>query len=217
MQGKPVETADVRALFRVLSEHGCSSMFPAPTAIRAIRQQDTHSAIGAQYPLTRYPHHPIPTYWHNTAEMDHSTTVGASSVLYLFCPLEVGLPFIPFNVQGLGTFHPYPVLSPTGWRVWRCLPTLLLVSVHLLEQCPCQAQAHHSQPVFPFRPDWGLIRMDKTPAGHSFLLHNTVLLLNTQGITECCREPQAIPSLMVPGSRDWSDCYPHGKCHHLYW
>uniref|UniRef100_A0A674BSU7 Acyl-CoA synthetase short-chain family member 3, mitochondrial n=1 Tax=Salmo trutta TaxID=8032 RepID=A0A674BSU7_SALTR len=52
-EGKPVETADVRALFRVLSEHGCSSMFPVPTAIRAIRQQDTHSAIGAQYPLTR--------------------------------------------------------------------------------------------------------------------------------------------------------------------
>lgn len=114
MQGKPVGTPDSGAFFRVLSEHGCSSMFTAPTAIRAIRQQDTHSAIGAQYPLTRYPHHPIPTYWHNTAEMDHSTTVGASSVLYLFCPLEVGLPFIPLNVQGLGTFHPYPVLSPTG-------------------------------------------------------------------------------------------------------
>ncbi|XP_055761092.1 acyl-CoA synthetase short-chain family member 3, mitochondrial isoform X1 [Salvelinus fontinalis] len=52
-EGKPVGTPDAGAFFRVLSEHGCSSMFTAPTAIRAIRQQDTHSAIGAQYPLTR--------------------------------------------------------------------------------------------------------------------------------------------------------------------
>uniref|UniRef100_A0A8C8LTU4 Acyl-CoA synthetase short-chain family member 3, mitochondrial n=1 Tax=Oncorhynchus tshawytscha TaxID=74940 RepID=A0A8C8LTU4_ONCTS len=52
-KGKPVGTPDAGAFFRVLSEHGCSSMFTAPTAIRAIRQQDTHSAIGAQYPLTR--------------------------------------------------------------------------------------------------------------------------------------------------------------------
>ncbi|XP_045555892.1 acyl-CoA synthetase short-chain family member 3, mitochondrial isoform X1 [Salmo salar] len=52
-EGKPVGTPDSGAFFRVLSEHGCSSMFTAPTAIRAIRQQDTHSAIGAQYPLTR--------------------------------------------------------------------------------------------------------------------------------------------------------------------
>uniref|UniRef100_A0A8C7PGM9 Acyl-CoA synthetase short-chain family member 3, mitochondrial n=1 Tax=Oncorhynchus mykiss TaxID=8022 RepID=A0A8C7PGM9_ONCMY len=52
-EGKPVGTPDAGAFFRVLSEHGCSSMFTAPTAIRAIRQQDTNSAIGAQYPLTR--------------------------------------------------------------------------------------------------------------------------------------------------------------------
>ncbi|XP_029598653.1 acyl-CoA synthetase short-chain family member 3, mitochondrial isoform X1 [Salmo trutta] len=52
-EGKPVGTPDSGAFFRVLSEHGCSSMFTAPTAIRAIRQQDTHSAIRAQYPLTR--------------------------------------------------------------------------------------------------------------------------------------------------------------------
>ncbi|KAK6314716.1 hypothetical protein J4Q44_G00142450 [Coregonus suidteri] len=52
-EGKPVGTPDAGAFFRVLSEHGCSSMFTAPTAIRAIRQQDTQAAMGAQYPLTR--------------------------------------------------------------------------------------------------------------------------------------------------------------------
>lgn len=52
-QGKPVGTPDAGAFFRVLSEYGAASMFTAPTAIRAIRQQDPHAAIGKKYPLSR--------------------------------------------------------------------------------------------------------------------------------------------------------------------
>ncbi|TKS90556.1 Acyl-CoA synthetase short-chain family member 3, mitochondrial [Collichthys lucidus] len=52
-EGKPVGTPDPGAFFRVLSENGASSMFTAPTAIRAIRQQDPHAAIGKRYPLSR--------------------------------------------------------------------------------------------------------------------------------------------------------------------
>ncbi|KAM7378422.1 hypothetical protein PAMA_013367 [Pampus argenteus] len=52
-EGKPVGTPDAGAFFRVLSEHGASSMFTAPTAIRAIRQQDPHAANGKKYPLSR--------------------------------------------------------------------------------------------------------------------------------------------------------------------
>ncbi|KAG7497237.1 acyl-CoA synthetase short-chain family member 3, mitochondrial [Solea senegalensis] len=52
-EGKPVGTPDPGAFFRVLSEHGASSMFTAPTAIRAIRQQDPHAEVGKKYPLTR--------------------------------------------------------------------------------------------------------------------------------------------------------------------
>ncbi|RVE56544.1 hypothetical protein OJAV_G00222600 [Oryzias javanicus] len=52
-EGKPVGTPDPGAFFRVLSEHGASSMFTAPTAIRAIRQQDPHAAYGKKYPLDR--------------------------------------------------------------------------------------------------------------------------------------------------------------------
>uniref|UniRef100_A0A3B4Y8J1 Acyl-CoA synthetase short-chain family member 3, mitochondrial n=1 Tax=Seriola lalandi dorsalis TaxID=1841481 RepID=A0A3B4Y8J1_SERLL len=52
-EGKPVGTPDPGAFFRVLSEHGASSMFTAPTAIRAIRQQDPHAEIGKKYPLMR--------------------------------------------------------------------------------------------------------------------------------------------------------------------
>uniref|UniRef100_A0A8C9X583 Acyl-CoA synthetase short-chain family member 3, mitochondrial n=1 Tax=Sander lucioperca TaxID=283035 RepID=A0A8C9X583_SANLU len=52
-EGKPVGTPDPGVFFRVLSEHGTTSLFTAPTAIRAIRQQDPHAAIGKKYPLSR--------------------------------------------------------------------------------------------------------------------------------------------------------------------
>uniref|UniRef100_H3C461 Acyl-CoA synthetase short-chain family member 3, mitochondrial n=1 Tax=Tetraodon nigroviridis TaxID=99883 RepID=H3C461_TETNG len=54
-EGKPVGTPD-GAFFRVLSEYGAASMFTAPTAIRAIRQQDPGAAVGRKYPLSRLRH-----------------------------------------------------------------------------------------------------------------------------------------------------------------
>jgi propionyl-CoA synthetase len=39
-EGKPVGTPDPGAFWRVISEHGVSTLFTAPTAFRAIRQQD---------------------------------------------------------------------------------------------------------------------------------------------------------------------------------
>ncbi|XP_026765770.2 acyl-CoA synthetase short-chain family member 3, mitochondrial isoform X1 [Pangasianodon hypophthalmus] len=50
-EGKPVGTPDPGAFFRVMSEHGTASVFTAPTAIRAIRQQDPHATYGKQYTL----------------------------------------------------------------------------------------------------------------------------------------------------------------------
>ncbi|KAJ1164268.1 hypothetical protein NDU88_004713 [Pleurodeles waltl] len=53
-EGKPVGTPDAGAYFRVLAEHGVSAMFTAPTAIRAIRQQDPEADLGKRYSLTRF-------------------------------------------------------------------------------------------------------------------------------------------------------------------
>ncbi|XP_075065455.1 acyl-CoA synthetase short-chain family member 3, mitochondrial [Mixophyes fleayi] len=53
-EGKPVGTPDASAYFRVLSEHGVAAMFTAPTAIRAIRQQDPEAALGKQYSLAKF-------------------------------------------------------------------------------------------------------------------------------------------------------------------
>ncbi|XP_063165064.1 acyl-CoA synthetase short-chain family member 3, mitochondrial isoform X1 [Candoia aspera] len=53
-EGKPVGTPDAGAFFRVLAEHGVAALFTAPTAIRAIRQQDPEAVLGKQYSLTRF-------------------------------------------------------------------------------------------------------------------------------------------------------------------
>ncbi|XP_077195051.1 acyl-CoA synthetase short-chain family member 3, mitochondrial isoform X2 [Paroedura picta] len=53
-EGKPVGTPDAGAYFRVLAEHGVAALFTAPTAIRAIRQQDSEATLGKQYNLTKF-------------------------------------------------------------------------------------------------------------------------------------------------------------------
>ena len=51
-EGKPVGTPDAGAFWRVASEHRVATMFTAPTAFRAIRQQDPDGARVADYDLT---------------------------------------------------------------------------------------------------------------------------------------------------------------------
>ena len=53
-EGKPVGTPDPGAFWRVISEHGVSTMFTAPTAFRAIRQQDPDGAHIKRYDLSRF-------------------------------------------------------------------------------------------------------------------------------------------------------------------
>jgi len=53
-EGKPVGTPDPGAFWRVIFEHDVSTMFTAPTAFRAIRQQDPDAAHIARYDLSRF-------------------------------------------------------------------------------------------------------------------------------------------------------------------
>ncbi len=53
-EGKPVGTPDAGAFWRVISQHRVSSMFTAPTAIRAIRQQDPEGSLIPQYDLSSF-------------------------------------------------------------------------------------------------------------------------------------------------------------------
>ena len=53
-EGKPVGTPDAGAFWRVVAEHNVACMFTAPTAFRAIRQQDPDGALIADYDLSHF-------------------------------------------------------------------------------------------------------------------------------------------------------------------
>jgi len=53
-EGKPVGTPDAGAFWRVIAEHNVACMFTAPTAFRAIKQQDPDGALIGDYDLSRF-------------------------------------------------------------------------------------------------------------------------------------------------------------------
>jgi propionyl-CoA synthetase len=53
-EGKPVGTPDAGAFWRVISEHGVSTLFTAPTAFRGIRQQDPDGTHIDRYDLSGF-------------------------------------------------------------------------------------------------------------------------------------------------------------------
>jgi propionyl-CoA synthetase len=53
-EGKPVGTPDAGAFWRVIAEHGVCTLFTAPTAFRAIRQQDPHGEHIERYDLAGF-------------------------------------------------------------------------------------------------------------------------------------------------------------------
>jgi propionyl-CoA synthetase len=53
-EGKPVGTPDAGAFWRVISEHKVKTMFTAPTAFRAIKQQDPKALLMKNYDLSEF-------------------------------------------------------------------------------------------------------------------------------------------------------------------
>ena len=53
-EGKPVGTPDAGAFWRVVADHGVSVLFTAPTALRAIKQQDPRGEHIGRYDLSRF-------------------------------------------------------------------------------------------------------------------------------------------------------------------
>jgi propionyl-CoA synthetase len=52
-EGKPVGTPDAGALWRVAAQYGVSALFTAPTAIRAVKKEDPHGKLMADYDLSK--------------------------------------------------------------------------------------------------------------------------------------------------------------------
>ena len=52
-EGKPVGTPDAGAVWRVCAQHGVRVLFTAPTALRAIKQQDPEGKLRVKYDLSK--------------------------------------------------------------------------------------------------------------------------------------------------------------------
>ncbi|KAF9913212.1 hypothetical protein BX616_010159 [Lobosporangium transversale] len=50
-EGKPIGTPDAGAFFRIIQEYKVNTFFTAPTALRAVRREDPHAKLSAQYDL----------------------------------------------------------------------------------------------------------------------------------------------------------------------
>jgi propionyl-CoA synthetase len=53
-EGKPVGTPDAGAFWRVIADHGVTTLFTAPTAFRAIKGQDPRGLLVPKYDLSRF-------------------------------------------------------------------------------------------------------------------------------------------------------------------
>ena len=53
-EGKPIGTPDAGAFWRVIEQHGVSTLFTAPTAFRAIKKEDPQGALLKKYDLSGF-------------------------------------------------------------------------------------------------------------------------------------------------------------------
>ena len=53
-EGKPIGTPDAGVFWRIISQHGVSAMFTAPTAFRAIKREDPNAEFLKKYDMSRF-------------------------------------------------------------------------------------------------------------------------------------------------------------------
>ncbi len=106
-EGKPVGTPDPGAFWRVCAEHQVKVLFTAPTAFRAIRQQDPDAAHLAKYDISA-----LQALYLAGERCDPPTAIWAAEILKLpivdhWWQTETGWP-ITAGFRGLGLFPSKP-------------------------------------------------------------------------------------------------------------
>jgi propionyl-CoA synthetase len=111
-EGKPVGTPDAGAFWRVCAQHGVKALFTAPTAMRAIKQQDPEGKLMARHDLSR-----LEALYLAGERCDPPTASWATEALRMpvvdnWWQTETGWP-ITSGFRGLGLF---PFLPGSGGR-----------------------------------------------------------------------------------------------------
>ncbi len=106
-EGKPVGTPDAGAFWRVCAQHGVRVFFTAPTAIRAIKQQDPDGALMRAHDISR-----LEALYLAGERCDPPTAVWAAEKLGVpvvdhWWQTETGWP-ITAGFRGYGLFAPKP-------------------------------------------------------------------------------------------------------------
>jgi propionyl-CoA synthetase len=106
-EGKPVGTPDAGAFWRVCAQHGVKAFFTAPTAIRAIKQQDPDADSRLKYDLSK-----LETLFLAGERCDPPTAIWAAEKLGIpvvdhWWQTETGWP-VTAGFRGLGLFPAKP-------------------------------------------------------------------------------------------------------------
>ena len=129
-EGKPVGTPDAGAFWRVIAEHKVRSFFTAPTALRAIKRDDSKGELLADYDLShlqalflageradpdtiewagRHMKVPVIDHWWQT---ETGWAIAANPIGIEMLPVKIGSPSVPmpgYDVQVLDEGgHPVP-------------------------------------------------------------------------------------------------------------
>jgi propionyl-CoA synthetase len=118
-EGKPVGTPDAGAFWRVISQHGASCLFTAPTTFRAIKREDPKGELIRKYDLSKFR-----TLFLAGERLDPDTLKWAQDLLNVpvidhWWQTETGWP-ICANCAGLGMLpvKPGSATKPVaGWDV----------------------------------------------------------------------------------------------------
>lgn len=133
-EGKPVGTPDAGTFWRVIQDHKVKALFTAPTAFRAIRQQDPTGALISEYDLSQFKtlflageradpdtivwaqdmlKVPVLDHWWQT---ETGWPMGANCAGYGIKPVKLGSPTLPvpgYDIQVIDEQDPTRIM-PAG-------------------------------------------------------------------------------------------------------
>jgi propionyl-CoA synthetase len=118
-EGKPVGTPDAGAFWRVIQDHKVSTMFTAPTAIRAIRREDSEAARLADYDISS-----LKALFVAGERCDPATLAWCEDTLKRpivdnWWQTETGWPIAanPLGIERFPVKHGSPTKPVPGWKV----------------------------------------------------------------------------------------------------
>jgi len=116
-EGKPVGTPDAGAFWRVIADHGVSTMFTAPTALRAIRQRDPQAQHLAEHDLSSFRALFLAGEHCDADTLGWATEVLKVPVIDHFWQTESGWPMIAncLGIEALPVKPGSPTHAVPGW------------------------------------------------------------------------------------------------------